>query len=427
MRRVRLVGSAVLLFGGAVMLQPHGDLFDPSHLLPFWTGAGVMGAGFALSWWLSELPWFLFWFVAVGCRMLLLPMVPGDDVWRYLWEGWIQLHGFSPFHLAPDAAALIPLRTAWWEQINHPGVTAIYPPLVQLLFRALASLGPSVLLFKTAFLAADLGVCWMLTEAFGCGRAALYAWNPLVMVSFSGGAHFDSVFLLPLVASWLLSEGRIGFRLRRPWAWSALLLGVSVAIKWVSLPLAAWPLRDALRAGRWRRAATVLLLVAAPLLLSSLFFCSSRSCPLVPTGSDFVATGRSAEWIPHWVSQAWPATFRSNAPWGMLLAGWVVLLLATVRSESRFLLAYWMGLLLLSPIIHGWYFTWLIPFGVPRGNWGVRLVSLSAFVYFVLPSAGPAWMLSDPQRLMLWLPLILGAPWNAWPPPPARSETGLER
>jgi hypothetical protein len=365
--------------------------------------------------------------VAVGCRLLLLPMVPGDDVWRYLWEGWIQLHGFSPFHLPPDAAELIPLRTAWWEQINHPSTSAIYPPLVQLLFRALASAGPGVLLFKAAFVAADLGVAWMLAAVFGCGRAALYAWNPLVIVSFSGGAHFDSVFLLPLVASWLVSEGRLGPWLRPGWAWSAALLGVSVAIKWVSLPLVAWPVAGALRAGLWRRAAAVLVLVAAPLLLSSLFFCNSISCPLVPTESSFVSAGRSAEWIPYLVGRAWPATLRSNAPWGLALVGWVALLLATVRSERRFLLGYWLGLLPLTPIVHGWYFVWLMPFAVPCGNWGARLVSLSAFVYFVLPSAGPAWILTDLQRLTLWLPLILGAPWNAWPAPSRPSEIRVER
>jgi hypothetical protein len=54
-------------------------------------------------------------------------------------------------------------------------------------------------------------------------------------------------------------------------------------------------------------------------------------------------------------------------------------------------------------------------------------VSLSAFVYFVLPSAGPAWMLTDLQRLTLWLPLILGAPWNAWPAPSRPSEIRVER
>ncbi len=419
--------SVLLLIGGAVRLQPHGDLFDPSHLLPFWSGAAVMGAGFAISWSLPVLPRTLFWTVAVGCRLVLLPMLPGDDVWRYLWEGWIQLHGFSPFHLPPDAAALIPLRTDWWEQINHPGTTAIYPPLVQLLFRALASAGPSVLLFKAAFVAADLGVAWMLAAAFGRGRAALYAWNPLVMYSFSGGAHFDSVFLLPLVASWLVSEGRLGTWLRPGWAWSAALLGVSVAIKWVSLPLMAWPVAAAVRAGRWRRAVEVVVLAASPLLLGSLFFCTSISCPLVPTDSSFVSAGRSAEWIPHLAGRIWPATLSSNAPWGLLLAGWVALLLATARSERRFLLGYWFGLLLITPIIHAWYFVWLMPFAVPRGNWGARLVSLSAFVYFVLPSAGPAWMLTDLQRLTLWLPLILGAPWNAWPAPSRPSEIRVER
>ena len=76
MRRVRLVVSALLLIGGAVMLQPHGDLFDPSHLLPFWCGAAVMGTGFALSWSLPLLPRILFWTVAVGCRLVLLPMAP---------------------------------------------------------------------------------------------------------------------------------------------------------------------------------------------------------------------------------------------------------------------------------------------------------------------------------------------------------------
>ena len=35
--------------------------------------------------------------------------------------------------------------------------------------------------------------------------------------------------------------------------------------------------------------------------------------------------------------------------------------------------------------MHGWYFTWIIPFAVGTKNWGVRLVSLSAFTYFVLP------------------------------------------
>jgi hypothetical protein len=35
-------------------------------------------------------------------------------------------------------------------------------------------------------------------------------------------------------------------------------------------------------------------------------------------------------------------------------------------------------------------------------------VSLSAFVYFVLPSRLPDWQLTTAERLLLWLPLLFG-------------------
>ncbi|MCU0571337.1 MAG: hypothetical protein MUF49_32830 [Oculatellaceae cyanobacterium Prado106] len=67
----------------------------------------------------------------------------------------------------------------------------------------------------------------------------------------------------------------------------------------------------------------------------------------------------------------------------------------------------------MSPIVHFWYFTWLVPFAVPHQRWGVRLISLSAFVYFVLPSRIPDWRLTDTERLFLWLPFVLGWFWIA--------------
>jgi hypothetical protein len=81
-----------------------------------------------------------------------------------------------------------------------------------------------------------------------------------------------------------------------------------------------------------------------------------------------------------------------------------------VRSTTlgQFAEGYWLGLLTLTPIVHFWYFTWMVPFAVPSQNWGVRLVSLSAFVYFVLPSRLPDWRLTLAERLVLWLPLVLG-------------------
>jgi len=49
--------------------------------------------------------------VALARRRCPAADEPGDDIWRYLWEGHIQTLGFNPFELAPTPAALVPLRT----------------------------------------------------------------------------------------------------------------------------------------------------------------------------------------------------------------------------------------------------------------------------------------------------------------------------
>jgi hypothetical protein len=152
--------------------------------------------------------------------------------------------------------------------------------------------------------------------------------------------------------------------------------------------------------------ATVLVGLA-PLLLGASLFCGLRSCPLVPTGSSFVRYGRSAEWLPHWIGRLWPWTLQTNAVHGLLLLVVGVLLAGRARL-GVFAWRYLLALLLLSPVVHAWYFIWLMPFAVPSQNWGARLVSLSAFVYFVLPSRLPDWQLTTPERLLLWLPLLLG-------------------
>ncbi len=409
LRRLRAPISALLLIGGALLMGPHGDLFDAAHLLPFWMAAAVMGLGFALSWSLPTLPRGLFWAVAVLTRLSLLAMEPGDDIWRYLWEGGIQLQGFSPYLLPPDATALEGLRTPWWSQINHPDTTAIYPPLAQLLFRFHAAVGQQVVVFKLSFLAADLAICALLAARFGAARTALYAWNPLVIYGISGGGHYESWFLLPLVAAWLLAERDPPPRGPRPQAWIDLLLGLSVALKWITLPLLlqrAW--------SRWRQThrpgppLSSILVGLVPLLLGASFFCGLRSCPLLPTGSTFLRHGRSAEWMPHWIGLLWPWTLQTNAIHGLLLLMALPLLLVCTARLGVFAWRYLLLLLFLSPVVHGWYFIWLMPFAVPSQNWGARLVSLSAFVYFVLPSRLPDWQLTTPERLLLWLPLLLG-------------------
>ena len=412
--------SAGLLVLGAVLLSPNGNVADVPTLHRFWVAAGVMGAGFVLSWRLRSLPAIWFWGVAITTRLLLLPMLPGIDVWRYLWEGYIQTLGFSPYHFPPNALELESYRTEWWSQIVFPEVSAIYPPITQLGFRLLAAIAPDLYLFKVAFVLADLLTCWLLCRRFGSVRSSLYAWNPMIIYSFAGGAHYDSWFILPLVAAWLIFDQDPSLRRSWDWAWSALLVGISVAVKWVSLPMLVFLVwrshrgskGESLQQLKFWQAICIAILGALPMILAALPFCQSSACPLIPTSAVFVSYGRSAEFIPHFVAKVWQNSLQTNSIYLLPLALFVLWLTLRATRFQQFAEWYWFGLLSLTPIIHFWYFTWIVPFTVPSQNWGIRLVSLSAFIYFVLPSRAPDWRLMEPERLLLWLPFILGWLWS---------------
>lgn len=417
-----LIGiSALLLLAGLGLMMPNGDFLELDAVPKFWMGAGVASLGFFLTTWIQHLPAWTFWIPTLLSRLILLPMYPGDDVWRYLWEGYIQGFGFSPYAQAPIDPVLNALRTPWWELINNNDISAIYPPIAQIGFRMLAGSDPELITFKLAFAAADLIVCGLLARRFGHARTLIYAWNPLVIYAFTGGAHYDSWFILPLVVAWLLAE-------RRRWLASSAWIGVSLAVKWVSWPILLFVATQV----RWRAAIAVLGLGCLPMVLSAIPYCNFESCALIVNQSRFVLLARSAEWIPYWVGKLWPASVQHNAIFAIPLLTVVLLLLWKTwphpLSQSlptppmrkphfdpaflNFAEPYLFGLLILSPVIHAWYFTWLVPFAVASRNWGTRLVSITVFIYFVLQyrqaQGDYTWMLTNAERLGLWLPLILG-------------------
>lgn len=407
--------SAVLIVVGSLLAMPHGDFLNEPNAVPlFWRGAGLMGLGFVAAWGLNKITGSWFWGVAIAARIILLAMHPSDDIWRYLWEGHIQTAGFNPYLLAPDAAVLEPLRFSWWEHINHLDHAAIYPPVTQLGFRILSALSPSVLFFKLSFTAADVALCWLLSRRFGYQQTLLYAWNPLILVSFAGGGHYDSWFLLPLVAAWLWwdSPQPAGKRPARKLLKSALATGISIALKWMSLPVLlflAW--RGTTQSYRPQKQTNlliglgVLIIGLLPLAIASLPFCQGLSCPVLPLNSTFVTVGRSAAFIPNVI-------VTENWVYALPLGGVILWNLARTQQISTFTERYFIALMLLSPIIHAWYFTWLTPFAASSRSWGTRLVSLSAFVYFALPHGlalgEQSWTLSNLQHSILWAPFILG-------------------
>ncbi|MGD1951829.1 MAG: glycosyltransferase family 2 protein [Leptolyngbyaceae cyanobacterium] len=425
---VLLFLSTFLLLAGTVYLLPYGNFKEQFAVIHFWIGSAVMGVGFVLAWMLRSIPGIWFWGVAIATRLLLLTMYPGDAIWRYLWEGHIQLQGFSPYDVAPLADILKPLRPVWWGEINHPYASAIYPPVTQLGFRALASLGLWVPLFKAAFAVADLAGCWLLSRRFGHRATLLYAWNPLVLYSFAGGGHYDSWFVLPLVMAWFWFDrpgpaGASGALAPLTYLGSALLVGISIAVKWISLPILAFVVWHGLRRGRIGIALLSGVTGFLPMVLAAVPFCSVTSCPLVQVNSSFVVTGRSAELIPYIVGQLWEPSRSANWLYAFPLALAVVWLLLRANDFHKFTEWYLICLMVISPIVHFWYLSWLMPFLVSSRNLGSRLISLSAYVYFMLLHMASmenySWLLPETLRHVLWWPFVLGVAWSSakvtWP------------
>ena len=415
--------TILFLLMGAFIAAPYGDFRQAENVISFGYGMALMSLGFVFSWRLKSLSVAWFWLIAIATRMILLWMYPGNDIWRYIWEGYIQNQGFSPYDFAPNAVELIPLRTQWWSQINHQNVSAIYPPLTQLGFRLLATISPTVICFKLSFAIADLLICWLLTKRFTYLEATFYAWNPLVIYSFAGGGHYDSWFILPLVAAWIFWDRQKAFKFRlkilKPSLMlNSLLIGMSIAVKWISFPILGWLSWQAWRKINLKMAIIISICGILPIFFTALYFCNTDSCYLIPTGSTFVSHGRSAEFLPHLLAKVWHSSIKTNSIFALPLGIVTLFLLFIAANFQQFVLGFFAALLIISPIIHAWYFTWIIPFAVGTKNWGVRLVSLSAFVYFVLPYrqalGNPNWNLTETETWLLWLPFLLGYGWSIW-------------
>lgn len=169
---------------------------------------------------------------AVLVRLPLLHLAPtlSDDVWRYVWEGRVWAHGFSPFQYAPDAPELTALRDDAWALVNHREVSSIYPPAAQLLFVLLHAGG--VPAFRVAASAADVVTAALLARR-SLRAGTLWALLPLPAMEAAVSGHLESFGVCALVAglggselaAWVgamvkLLPGVLLVRSRRPWVWA---------------------------------------------------------------------------------------------------------------------------------------------------------------------------------------------------------------
>lgn len=360
----------------------------------------------------------LVWAVGLAARLLYLPLAPhfSDDIYRYLWDGWVQVQGVNPYAHSPADPALAHLRTAWHDLVNHPGVRTIYPPFAQVVFAALAYLGPSVLLFKGAWIVLDLGVAWAVGRiAVRRGRdpalpSLLYLWCPLPVLEVAWSGHLDPLGTLPMLLAVLVAArpGSRGGRSSRTAGWlTGTLLAGSAAVKFV--PAAAVP-------ALWRRAggrAVAAFLLAALLL----------SVPYLDAGTDMLAG--LTEYARRWSFHPGLHALLAEALGSVARAKWVgaaavaAVSLETARrrwSLDRSLLWILGAGLLLSPTLHPWYVLWILPLAALRGSRGwILLAGTVALGYWGLDAfrATGRWPQPVWRSALIWIPPLALLLWDA--------------
>lgn len=335
---------------------------------------------------------------AVRATLLFSPASLSDDIYRYLWEGKVVAMGGNPY-LHPPASphwaayADDPIR----QLVNHPEVSAIYPPLALFGFGVLASVHYGPLIIKLVVGLADVATTWALGRVLVARRrslanAWLYALLPLAAVETAGSGHIDGLAVAGLalaLAAWETGRSGIG------WA------GLGALLK--LLPGVLLP-------GLWRRQPWLIALVTFVGILSAVPFLDAG-----PTLFRGLST-YSAHWrynasvfaLLDLVFGTWARPVA--AVLGAGVAGAAILRL---RDPARMALWVGSGFVLLSPTVHPWYLLWA---WVPALVIGVRawtvLAVLGPLSYLVF--VGGDWTERWWVSAVIYLPFFLALAWESW-------------
>lgn len=342
--------------------------------------------------------------VAAACRILLAPLPPSlsGDLYRYLWEGRVWLHGGNPYAQPPAAAELAGLRdAAVYPFVNHPGLSTIYPPLAEAGFALVAWLAPTVLAFKIWIALHDLALVAVLLgwarEARGSAAwALLYAWNPLVLVEYSGTGHNDPTAMLGLALAFL-------WRDRSPVA-SALALSWGALVKLA--PLAALPFL-------WRRWPWRARLACLALLVPGLAWFASQTRESYSGLVVYWGRWRNNELLFDWAERALGGFGRARALTLALVSGVALFALWRHWRPERAARGVLSAAIVTSPVVHPWYAGWVLLFQPMSVSWGWLLFSLLLVLNYgtgITPGEGRAYHPPLGVRIVEYgLPALLAA------------------
>ena len=205
--RIGLILLACAIEACCIYLASLGNL--RSQVLQFWTGFFPAFFCYALAAWRvlrrTDGSTYFILGAALLFRLTLWwsPATLSDDIFRYVWDGQVQLAGINPYLYPPSAPEVAHLREVLWQSVNHADIPTVYPPLAQIFFRAVCTLNPTPSAMKLALLLCDWGLCLLVARSLvrrgqDPRRVLLYAWNPVPLIEVAGSGHIDALGILLL-------------------------------------------------------------------------------------------------------------------------------------------------------------------------------------------------------------------------------------
>jgi hypothetical protein len=327
---------------------------------------------------------------AIAPRLYLMLQKPtlSGDIYRYVWDGRVDIAGFNPFLHIPASPELAFLR----DETIYPLVdkkdyaVTIYPPVAQAIFAVNALLGGGVTALKALLLGLEgLGAAALIsllaTLRLPRALVALYLWHPAPLWEIAANGHSEAAvigLMLPAFA-WGVARDR------------SYLAGALVALGALVKPTAALALPALWRPFDWRLPAFVLcvaLLCYAPFLSAGAgvlgFLGGYAHEEGLDTGSKYYA-------LRLFAGDGAPPV---SAVVAYYVAGAAVLLALIVRACSRrhaglktsltdtaaILVAF---LIFLSSDLP-WYLLILLPFAALTGSWACYAMPTVGFLLYPL-------------------------------------------
>lgn len=387
-----------LEFGGLIVQRNWSR--EPFVLLALSQGAVYAGALVALGQGRCDrvsLTFILLTAAVLRVGPLFGPVIWSSDIYRYVWDGWVQASGMNPYCCMPADPVLGSLRDeAVYPFINRrDSARTIYPPFAQMVFAAQAWLGGSVLSMKMWLLAFEaVGIWAMLRILERLGRSRrlilIYAWHPLPIWEIAGSGHIDAVLVAAIPLAVLASiAGRQ--------ALSGIALGAAVLTKFIPLVLlpALW------RRPHWRMPLALLLFIVG--------------CYLPYLGVGRAVLGYLPGYLEEehlgpglgggfWLVDTLDRVFGLSLPALAYLALCAIVLLAMaaaalIRAADGLSSARWAMVIGLSTVMlfsphYAWYFVWPIAL-LTISPWAPGLwPTLVAFLLYWDPDGGrvPMWV-----------------------------------